>query len=111
MYERKVQREREWGGGGILLGRMDVYFSLVFCVLKMHIHKSVYKPTLIYGSESWTVLDKHDSRIADAEMRFLGAAAGKTKWDRERNVTITEELKHKPIVEQIRKESYNGTDM
>ena len=68
----------------------------------MQIHNSVYKLTLIYGSESWTMLDKHDSRIAAAEMRFIGAAAGKTKWDRERNVTIGEELKQKPLVEQIK---------
>ena len=69
----------------------------------MQIYNSVYKPTLIYGSESWTVLDKHDSRITATEMRFLGAAAGKTKWDRVRNVTIREELKQKPLVEQIKK--------
>jgi hypothetical protein len=67
--------------------------------------------TLIYGSESWTTLDKHDSRITAVEIRFLGAAAGKTKWDRVRNVTIREELKRKPLVEQIKKKSYNGTDM
>jgi hypothetical protein len=46
------------------------------------------------------MLDKHDSRITDVEMRFLRAAAGKTKWDRVRNVTIREELKQKPLVEQ-----------
>jgi hypothetical protein len=58
------------------------------------------------------MLDKHDSRITGAEMRILGAAVGKTKWDRVRNVTIREELKQKPLVEQIKKgESYNGTDM
>ena len=49
------------------------------------------------------MLDKHDGRIRAAEMRFLGAAAGKTKWDRVRNVTIREELKQKPLVEQIKK--------
>jgi hypothetical protein len=75
----------------------------------MQIYNSVYKLTLIYGSESWTVVDKHDSRISAAEMRFLGAAAGKTKWDRVRNVTIREELKQKPLVEQVKKKkSYNG---
>jgi hypothetical protein len=45
----------------------------------MQIYNSVYKPTLIYESESWTMLNKHDSRIPAAEMRFLRAAAGKTK--------------------------------
>jgi hypothetical protein len=43
--------------------------------------------------------------------RFLRAAAGKTKWDRVRNVTRREELKQKPSAEQIKKNSYNGTDM
>jgi hypothetical protein len=69
---------------------------------KMQIYNSVYKPTLIYGSESWTMLDKHDSRITATEMRLLRAAAGKTKWDRVRNVTIREELKQKPLVEQVK---------
>jgi hypothetical protein len=77
----------------------------------MQIHNSVYKLTLIYGSESWTVLNKHDSRITAAEMRFLRAAAGRTKWDRVRNVAIRKELKQKPLVEQIKKESYNSMGM
>jgi hypothetical protein len=47
------------------------------------------------------MLDKHDSRISAVEMRFLGATAGKTKWDRVRNVTIREELKQKHLVEKI----------
>jgi hypothetical protein len=68
----------------------------------MQIYNSVYKPTLIYGSEIWTMLDKRD-RITAAEMRFLRAATGKTKWDRMRNVTIREELKQKPLVEQVKK--------
>jgi hypothetical protein len=57
------------------------------------------------------MLDKHDSRITAAEMRFLRAAAGKTKWDRVRHVTRREELKQKPLVEEIKKDSYSGTDM
>jgi hypothetical protein len=43
------------------------------------------------------MLDKHDSRIAAAEMRLLRAAAGKTKCDRVRNVTIRE-LKKKKLL-------------
>jgi hypothetical protein len=42
---------------------------------KMQIYSSVYKPTLIYGSESLAMFDKHDSRITVAEMRLLRAAA------------------------------------
>jgi hypothetical protein len=57
------------------------------------------------------MLDNHDSSITAAEVRFLGAAAGNTKWDRVRNVTIREEMKQKHLEEQIKKDSYNGTDM
>jgi hypothetical protein len=31
--------------------------------------KFIYFPTLLYGSESWTVLTGCDSRVAGAEMR------------------------------------------
>jgi hypothetical protein len=48
-------------------------------------------------------IDKHDRRITAAEMRFLRAAAGKTKWERVRSVPIREELKQRPLVEQIKK--------
>ena len=47
------------------------------------------------------MFDKHDSRITAAEMRFLRAAAGKSKWDRVRNVTIREELKQKPTATMV----------
>jgi hypothetical protein len=43
------------------------------------------------------MLDKKYSRIR--------AAAEKTKWDRERNVTIREELKQQPLVEQIKQKT------
>jgi hypothetical protein len=39
---------------------------------------------------------------------LLRAAAGKTRWARVRNVTIREELKQKPLVGQIKKDSCNG---
>lgn len=57
---------------------------------KRHVYKSVYLPTLIYGSESWVMLDKQTSRITAAEMRFLRRAVGKTRRDRIRNEQIRE---------------------
>ena len=59
---------------------------------KMHVYKSVYLPTLTYGGESWTMLDRHSSRITAAEMRFLRRSVGRTRRDRIRNESIREQL-------------------
>lgn len=60
---------------------------------KLHIYKSVYLPTLTYGSESWIMLDKQVSRITGAEMRYLRRVVGKTRRDHVRNERIRAELK------------------
>jgi Na+-translocating ferredoxin:NAD+ oxidoreductase RnfC subunit len=48
-------------------------------------------------------LYSHRRILRHKRYEFLRAAAGKTKWERVRNVTIREELKQKPLVEQIKK--------
>ena len=42
----------------------------------------VYLPTLLYGSESWVMLTKHEIKSTDAEMRYLRKYTVKTKKDR-----------------------------
>jgi hypothetical protein len=51
---------------------------------KMRIYQLVYLPTLSCGSKSCMILTKHESRITDAEMRYLKYTV-KTKRDRSRN--------------------------
>jgi hypothetical protein len=38
---------------------------------KMRTYKMVYLPRLLYDSESWTMLTKHESRITGAELEVL----------------------------------------
>ena len=55
---------------------------------KIRIYKMVYLPTLLYGSESWTVLTKYESRITGSEMRYLRKRMRKTGRDRFINCQI-----------------------
>lgn len=68
---------------------------------KLQIYSSIYKPTLLYGAESWPVTQKVEQQVTAAEMKFLRRVAYKTKRDLVRNTKIREDLKMKPILEDI----------
>ena len=50
-------------------------------------------PTLLHGSEIWTLGSKDLSRIQAAEMKFLRSVKGCTILDKVRNENIRRELK------------------
>ena len=68
---------------------------------KMSIFNSIYCPTLMYGSESWTLDSGDKSRLQAAEMKFLRRTVGKTKRDKIRNTRIREQLKAESIEHKI----------
>ena len=43
----------------------------------MRIYKTVLVPTLLYGTESVTILDKHKNRMQTSEMKYLRKVTGK----------------------------------
>jgi hypothetical protein len=49
-------------------------------------------PTLLYGSECWTLTKRQKSRLEAAEMRFLRTVAGYQLIDHRHNEDIREEL-------------------
>ena len=62
----------------------------------------VYLPTLLYGCETWARTTKVDSQVTAAEMKYLRRVANKTRWDRERNSKIREDLKiQEAVTEKI----------
>ena len=65
-------------------------------VTKMRIYNTVYLPTLLYGSESWKILSKHESRITSTEMKYLRKCIGKTRRDKIRNT-----LNQEPAIKRI----------
>ena len=68
---------------------------------KMKIYKSVFRPILTCGCESWIVTNKLRSKIQAAEMKYLRRVQGVTRLDRIRNVKRREELQIESIAEFI----------
>jgi hypothetical protein len=64
---------------------------------KMRIFKTVFLPTLLYGTESVTILDKHKNRMQASEMKYLRKVTGKTRRDQIRNTTIRNQLKQESV--------------
>lgn len=59
---------------------------------QMKFYKVMAVPTLIYGSESWTITKKEESRIQSAEMKFMRYVRRCTKADKIKNETIRSDL-------------------
>ena len=68
---------------------------------KLSIFNSIYCPTLMYGSESWTLENRDKSRLQATEMKFLRRTFGKTKRDKIRNTTIRDRAKTISLEEKI----------
>jgi hypothetical protein len=49
---------------------------------RMRIYKRVFVPTLLYGTESLTILDKHKNRMQASETRYLRKVTGKAEGTR-----------------------------
>jgi hypothetical protein len=66
--------------------------------VKTSIYTSILRPTLIYGSETWTLTEKLKSKLQAAEMRTLRLIFGVTLKDRKRNVDIRRALEVEPLI-------------
>jgi hypothetical protein len=64
---------------------------------KMRIYKTVFVPTLLYRTESLTILDKHKNRTPASEMKYLRKEIGKTRRDQIMNTTIRNQLKQESV--------------
>lgn len=68
---------------------------------KMTVYKTIIRPILTFGCESWVLNKKLESRIQSMEMKYLRGVMGVTRIDRVRNSDIREELKIPAITEFI----------
>ena len=68
---------------------------------KLTVYKTIFRPTLIYGSESWTLNETLRSKIQATEMRYLRKMKGITIMDKISNDKIREELEIESILEKV----------
>ena len=65
-------------------------------LVQKHTHTRLYKtlarPVLCYGSETWTLRKNEENRITASEMKFMHWTAGYTKLNHQRNEDILQEL-------------------
>ena len=70
--------------------------------LKGKVYRTVIRPVLMYGSETWATKKQEVSKVAAAEMKMLRWSAGHTKLDKIRNEVIRAQLKVAPVEEKLR---------
>ena len=56
--------------------------------VKGKVYKTVVRPAMMYGAETWAVKKAHEKKLEVAEMRMLRWMSGVTKMDRIRNERI-----------------------
>ena len=67
----------------------------------LKIYNTLIEPTLLYGSENWTLTASQRRRIEAAEMKQLRPLAGYTFQDQKTNDFIRRELKITAILDKI----------
>ena len=69
--------------------------------LKGKFYQTAVRPTMLNGTDCWTVKSQHENQVSVAEMRMLCWMSGKTRHDRIRNDTIREKVGVAPVVEKL----------
>ncbi|CAH0555727.1 unnamed protein product [Brassicogethes aeneus] len=70
---------------------------------KLNVFKTVFRPILTFGCESWVLNKAQESKIGAIEMKFLRDIKRVTRMDRIRNTVIREELEIETTIEYIKK--------
>ena len=68
---------------------------------KIIIYKTILKPILLYGAETWSLTTKTQSKLQAAEMRVLRLIKGVTRRGRCKNADIRKEVGVGSIIEDI----------
>ena len=79
--------------------------------VKGKIYKTVARPAMMYGAETWAVKKAQEKKFDVAEMRMLRLVSGVTKLNRIRNERIRGTMKVGEISRKYRKVGWSGMGM
>ena len=65
------------------------------------VYKTVVRPAMIYGADTWAVKKAHEKKLDVVEMRMLTWMSGVTKMDRIRNERIRGPTKVEEISKKV----------
>ncbi|KAI5728881.1 hypothetical protein M8J77_001642 [Diaphorina citri] len=68
---------------------------------KGYIYKTVVRPAMLYGAETWPIKKRQEDRMNVAEMRMLRWMCGVTRMDRIRNTRIRGSVKVTEISKKV----------
>jgi hypothetical protein len=65
------------------------------------LYNTLAVPTLLYGSENWTIKARAARRITATEMKYMRRMAGYTWTDHKKNTEIANELNITSVLDKI----------
>ena len=61
--------------------------------IKGKVYKTIVRPAMVYGAETWAVKKAHEKKMEVAEMKMLRWMSGVTRLDKIRNEKIKDARK------------------
>ena len=68
---------------------------------KLRVYNAIVKPTLLYGSETWTLQKRHMKKLQAVEMRYLRKVEGVTRMDKVRSDDIRMRLRQEDVAATV----------
>ena len=69
---------------------------------KLKVMNATVMPTLMYGSETWSLSKRQQSKIQATQMNVLRKIEGVSKLDRVRNVDVREKLQQQGVLDMVK---------
>ena len=70
---------------------------------KMRVYKAMVIPTMLYGSETWTMMKRYEIRLGATEMAYLRRVEGVSRIDRVRNANVKEAVRQEEVMEKVKR--------
>ena len=74
---------------------------------KMRVYNTMVIPTMLYGSETRTMMKRYESRLGTTEMAYL-RRVGVSRIDRVRNTDVREAVRQEDVMEKVKGNKEHG---